>query len=277
LALGATNAAKAGMGGVFFTSTGNCCYWQEPFPVDVQTELVSTQNLTGGITNSDLEQEAAMLAQQLDVIPNHLNVTYATLKTLCDNTPAVSCTWKGAVSSPGPAAYLCQVTSDHQCLHRYHHRAAYLLGPQNVMADDCSRLQQLTDCAFHAHMLHATCLSTGDTVAHAEPAACDEFVADCRAALNATNNDIVPKTQKRSGVVWNEWVEFCTRNATPPDLQHFPTHELRLWHLLVFGWRHRTTRKGKASKPISELTRWRQPSKLLERGSPNWASKIHGS
>jgi hypothetical protein len=114
------------MGGVFFVPTGNCLYWREPFLADVQDDLVSTQKPVGRVTNSDLEQ-AAMLGQ-LDVIANHLvDMTYVTLETLCDNTPAVSRAWKGAVSNPGPAAYLCQVASDHQRLHGYHHHVAKYL------------------------------------------------------------------------------------------------------------------------------------------------------
>jgi hypothetical protein len=91
-------------------------------------------------------------------------------------------------------------------------------------------------------------------VAHAEPMARNEFNADCHAALNGTNTAVLPKTRKRNNIVWNEWVAFCTRHSAPPNLQGIATQENRLCHLLVFGWRHRNTRKGKAGKPIRAET-----------------------
>jgi hypothetical protein len=87
-------------------------------------------------------------------------------------------------------------------------------------------------------------------VAHAEPAARDEFVADCRAALLLTATSVVPKTRKRNAVVWAEWTEYRASHGAPPDLQNLATQELRLCTLLVFGWRRRNTRTGKTGKPI---------------------------
>ena len=68
-----------------------------------------------------------------------------------DNTPAVSRINKGAVSSDGPAAHLCNYACHHQRTHRYCHLAGFLPGDDNVMADDASRLQELTDSAFLSH------------------------------------------------------------------------------------------------------------------------------
>jgi hypothetical protein len=272
LALGATDAAKAGMGGVFFTPTGECCYWRTPFPDDVQTELVSAQNLAGRITNSDLEQ-AAMLAQ-LDILANHLDVTYATLETLCDNTPAVSRAWKGAVSNPGPAAYLCQVASDHQRLHRYHHRAAYLPGPQNVMADDCSRLQQLTDCAFHAHMQQAYPQETPWRMLSLRPAMNSSLIAALR-----SSSPPPPSCQKPGGEMLSSGQ---SGPSTAPVTARLPTcktspprSSASVLSLCLDGAAGIPAQERPAN--LSELTQWRQPSKLSERGSPNWASTIHGS
>ena len=53
--LGATDAAKVGMGGVFFDHTSQGFVWRQPFPQEVQDRLVSTTNPEGTITNSDLE------------------------------------------------------------------------------------------------------------------------------------------------------------------------------------------------------------------------------
>ena len=149
--LGATDAAKAGMGGIFFDADGHSYYWRHPFPRDIQDALVSVDNPQGHVTNSDLLEQAALL-DQVEVQAQLQSVRYATLENFSDNTAAVSRVRKGAVSKPGPSAYLCQVASDHQRAHRYHHVAAYLPGPENIAADDTSRLQTLTDLAFHSHM-----------------------------------------------------------------------------------------------------------------------------
>ena len=147
--LGATDAAKAGMGGVYYDAQGNCYVWRHPFDPAVQERLVSFDNPNGTITNSDLEQ-AGVLAQVSMMSTTH-DVRYATLANGCDNTPTVSRVVKGAVSSDGPAAYLCHYASAHQRAHRYCHRAEYFPGSANVMADDASRLQHLSDSAFLSH------------------------------------------------------------------------------------------------------------------------------
>jgi hypothetical protein len=43
-------------------------------------------------------------------------------------------------------AYLLQLASLHQRHHRYQSVLHYIPGPRNLMADDCSRLWNLTDC-----------------------------------------------------------------------------------------------------------------------------------
>jgi hypothetical protein len=86
--LGATNAAKHGMGGVYFDSAGNAFVWREPFPHAVQRRLVSHANPAGDVTNSDLEH-AGLLAQ-VDLMTDTHNVCYATIENFSDNMPAIS-------------------------------------------------------------------------------------------------------------------------------------------------------------------------------------------
>lgn len=147
--LGATDAAKAGMGGVYFDPAGVAYVWRAPFPDHIRKRLVSTGNPTGDVTNSDLEHAA--LLGQVDLMTTTHDTRYATLENFSDNTPAVSRVRKGAVSTCGAAAALCRFASDHQRLHRYCHLAHFLPGDINSMADDASRLQHLSDAAFLAH------------------------------------------------------------------------------------------------------------------------------
>ena len=54
--IGATDAARAGMGGVFFDHEGTPFVWRHPFDDDIQDDLITFENPDGTITNSDLEQ-----------------------------------------------------------------------------------------------------------------------------------------------------------------------------------------------------------------------------
>jgi hypothetical protein len=134
------------MGGVYFDSSGQGYVWRFPFPDNIQSQLVLKTNLSGRITNSDLEQ-AGLLAQ-VSVTSHHHDAAYATIANGSDNTPAVACITKEAVTSDGPAAHLCNYTCTHQHQHRYCHMPHFLSGDANVMAGDASHLQHLTHSAF---------------------------------------------------------------------------------------------------------------------------------
>jgi hypothetical protein len=107
--------AKVGMGGVYFDALGHGYVWRFPFPYDVQSQLVLKANPSGRVANSDLKQ--ARLLAQVSVMSHHHDIAYATLATGSDNTPAVSRITKGAVTSDGPAAHLCNYTCAHQRQH----------------------------------------------------------------------------------------------------------------------------------------------------------------
>jgi hypothetical protein len=72
--LGTTDAAKAGMGGIFYDHKGSPHVWRHPFPEDIQRNLVSADNPQGTITNSDLEK-AGQLAQ-VSLISEQADVAY---------------------------------------------------------------------------------------------------------------------------------------------------------------------------------------------------------
>ena len=147
--LGTTDAAKPGMGGVIFDHEGRPYLWRSPFPLDVQREIVSADNPHGRLTNSDLEH-AAVQAQKA-VLAHHFPVRYATLMNGTDNTPALAREQKGAISSSGTPARLCNYACAHQRQHRYCAQEFFISGEANVMADDTSRLFHLSDSALLAH------------------------------------------------------------------------------------------------------------------------------
>ena len=136
-AIGSVDAAKSGMGGVLFTADQPPLLWCAPFPPDIQSRLISTENPTRDITNSDLEQ-AGMLAQA-DVTNTMFDLRDRMLATLNDNIAAISHNNKGAITSDQAAAYLCRLTSLHRCHHRYYHKVSHISGEVNEMADTLSR------------------------------------------------------------------------------------------------------------------------------------------
>lgn len=147
--IGACDAAKAGMGGVFFPPNHAPCLWRAPFPLHIQEQVVSFDNPHGAITNSDLEL-AGILAQH-NVIASSTDVREQTIGTLTDNTPALAWQTKGSTTTTGPAAYLLRLQALHQRHHRYLPRLAHIAGRTNSMADDCSRLWHLSDHDLLTH------------------------------------------------------------------------------------------------------------------------------
>ena len=120
------DVAKTGMGGVWFppgkpeplallppksARLTNPTLWHQPFSKNIQEQVVSYENPTGSITNSDLEL-AGTIAHD-DVLANAVPVTHLTTCQLCDNTPAVAWRTKGSTTTTGPIAYLLQVSSIH--------------------------------------------------------------------------------------------------------------------------------------------------------------------
>lgn len=153
-AVGASDAAAAGMGGVIFTrerDTGKLhpLLWRSPFPEAVQRDIVSSSNPTGGITNSDLEL-AGTIAQH-DVLVHQVDCRERTIHTLTDNTPALAWQQKGSATTDGVPAYLLRLQAIHQRHYRYLPRLAHIKGDHNVMADDCSRLWHLSDADLLTH------------------------------------------------------------------------------------------------------------------------------
>jgi hypothetical protein len=144
--IGACDAAKPGMGGVWFDNTtdqGAPLVWRTPFPPHLQRDLVSQSNPHGRITNSDLEL-AGTLAQQA-VLQEQQPLYGQTTHTFCDNTPSVAWRTKGSTTTTKSTAYLLSWAALHQRQHGYQAKIQYLEGPKNQMADDASRLWHLND------------------------------------------------------------------------------------------------------------------------------------
>jgi hypothetical protein len=147
-ATGAHDASGTGAGGVWFTTTQNLV-WRERFPVHIASQLVSSSNLKGALTNSDFEQAGGVWHHML--LANEEDIRGSTVHSLCDNTPAVSRFKKGSTTTKGAPAYLNRLLALHQRAHHYLSRHDYVPGPINAMADDASRRWDLDDQQLLTH------------------------------------------------------------------------------------------------------------------------------
>lgn len=147
--VGACDAARTGMGGVWFGPGLQPILWRHPFPSHIQAQLVSSDNLAGTITNSDLEL-AGILCHN-DVLVHATDCSELTIATLCDNTPAVAWTHRASISSDSAAGYLLRLSALHRRHFRYLSDTSHIPGTENAMADDASRLWNLTDSQLLAH------------------------------------------------------------------------------------------------------------------------------
>ena len=269
--LGATDAAKPGMGGVIFVEGEAPMLWRVPFPKDIQDQIVSTDNPTGKITNSDLEQ-AGVLAQH-DIICQLFDTREVTIATLCDNTPAVGRHRRGSTTTDECAAYLCRLGCLHQRHYRYCAEVSHINGIANAMSDDCSRLWQLDRSQLLSHF--------DQTYTQKSPWRSVQLRSKMRTAIISALRkrpfeiasllgESSPKTQRGlSGKpIAKTW-------APTPYYQTDRTPCLSYKSLLSATARENSQRI-KAKTP-SDLAQWRMPSVPSGRRSPAWGYLTHDS
>lgn len=264
--LGATDSAKAGMGGVYFDSMGNSYVWRLPYPQDVRDSLISVDNPNGVHTNSDGEHAA--ICMQAALMATTHDIRYATIATGTDNTPALSRLTKGAVSSEGPAALLCAFQCEHQRTHRYCHTGFFINGVSNVMADDASRLQSLTDTAFLAHFNQSYAQERSWVLLHPPEHVASNLISALRSSSPegplppSTGNPLPPSsTNGQSSVSSTAPNHPCvalpaTSSSTSSSCSSCATES--------------------TVKPVnlSGLIQWPKPSRQWARGSPTWVNRI---
>jgi len=110
-AIGSVDASGRGMGGVWFTRDEQPIVWHEPFPDDIVCWLVSDDNPSGDLTNSDFKLTGIVAHQ--DILAQHFDVREASVSILNDNTPAVSRSTRGSITTRHISAYLLQISSLH--------------------------------------------------------------------------------------------------------------------------------------------------------------------
>ena len=159
-ALGFHDASGAGAGGVWFPShtigsrmknknTLHPLLWRYKWPQDIVDNLVTEDNPSGTITNSDLELAGGLL--HLDVIAHCLDVRERTIVSKTDNLATLFWERKGSATNAAVTHQLLRLFGIHQCFHRYVPRHDYISGPSNPLADDSSRLFHLSKSELLTH------------------------------------------------------------------------------------------------------------------------------
>lgn len=264
--LGTTDAARAGMGGVYFDPSEQGYVWRYPFPHDVQKDLVSTDNPSGRTTNSDLEH-TGLLAQVSLMGVTH-DIRYATVSNGSDNVAAVSRVRKGAVTSDGPSAHLCNYACMHQRQNRYYHHAYYVPGPANVMSDDASRLQHLTDEEFLSHFEQAYPQSKPWKLLHLPNDIASKLISALRSKsppLPTLPSDERPPTKSlESGAT------SANNSESPlPSMACRPSKSSATSSSLDSA----IAKEAKRVK-LSDIRQYATPYKPSARGFPTWVSQI---
>ena len=138
------------MGGVWLPSTQHPLHppygQQAPFPSSVQQALVSTDNPSGSITNSDLEL-AGTIAHEAMLADVH-DLCHCTVATFSDNTSTVAWGNKASTTTTSPASYLLHSSSLLQHQHQYLSQQFYISGPANHLADVALRHFDLSINSF---------------------------------------------------------------------------------------------------------------------------------
>ena len=282
--LGTVDAAKEGMGGVWFPplrpkpleiqyprkhQLQGPILWRARFPKQVQDLLVSQDNPRGSITNSDLELAGAVAHD--DVLATSApRIAHASTCSFSDNTPAVSWKTKGSTTTTGPAAYILQISALHKRHHRYQNQLSYLPGPLNLMADDCSRLWNLTDSQLLTYFNSRYPQSTSWTMRHLRP----EMHSALTSALlrKRSQPELYLRDTKRDSKLGASGWRFASPLMLTPISRRWPTLSSSSKPLACAG---ETDAFPQVISPI-ELDRWRTQSGLSARGFPSWGPKTLG-
>jgi hypothetical protein len=156
--IGFCDASAFGAGGVWFGGDTQMepIVWRIEWPTDITKAVVTDQNPTGTLTNSDLEMAGVLLHEA--VLEAHLGPAMKGTQIAigCDNSPAVAWSTRMASRSTSPIAYrLLKGLAMRQRCNRSAPPAVYhVAGVTNTLADVASR--PLAGVAAHFHLLSSS-------------------------------------------------------------------------------------------------------------------------
>jgi hypothetical protein len=271
---GTTDACGQGMGGIILppdtcSPSAPPLVWRRRFPPSVQRNLVSMTNPHGSVTNSDLELAATVI--QHDAICHNYDVRELTVHTSTDNRATQAWQRKGSTTTNAVPAFLLRLQAIHQRFYRYIPLHSYLPGKLNAMADDASRLWQLSDDDFLTHFNATYPQDRSWQLYQPRPAICSAVTCALHKmrSLPASFLD-VPKQQTIIGSIGppsasrSMWTHSSKTSRTPS----------------YYSKSISSVTAQEQSRPAvnqSDLARWRTPYVPLARRSRLWGPRTHGS
>ena len=243
--------------------------WRARFPKAVQESLVSTSNPAGTLTNSDLELAGAIAHD--DILATALPDTpHVSTCTFSDNTPAVAWKGKGSTTTTGAAAYLLQLSALHRRHFCYRNDLNHISGDNNAMADDCSRLWQLSDSKLISYFNSRYPQTVSWTMHHLRP----EMLSALICALHRKRSppeSFLPEI-KRQNALGASGYRSALPSMSTPSFRRWPTLSRYYRPLVSAG-------EMDASRPANSRTRLallKMRSDLLVRSFPAWGPKTLG-
>ena len=124
--LGDHDACKEGAGGILFPAPTinmrrphhrhHTIFWRAPWPIDIQNELVTSENPNGSITMNDLELTGGLF--QLEAAVQTMDVRERTVLSRTDYSCSLFWQRKGSATSTRCTAHLLHLFGIHQRHHR---------------------------------------------------------------------------------------------------------------------------------------------------------------
>ena len=282
---GSVDAAKPGMGGIWFPPLSkslpfsiqkpahsrlqNPILWRAQFDSRIQDRLVSSHNPHGSITNSDLELAGAIAHDDV-LVQSIPDPTHITSCTFSDNTPAIAWKTKGSTTTSGPAAYLLQSSALHRRHYRYNNELHYISGPTNSMADDCSRLWNLSDSQLLTYFNSTYPQATSWQLRHLRPEMLSALTSNL--LKKRSRPELYLCETKKPPVRGASGWRFVLPSMSTPSCRRWPTLSLSSRPLVSDG----ETDGSLPVASVTELAQLRMPSGLSARGFPAWGPRTLG-
>ena len=263
IAIGACDACRRGMGGVWFQPGHAPLVWRAAFPLPVQRDLVTSDNPHGSISISDLELAGTLSHKH--ILTQVTVVAERPIWLAGDNRASLAWATKGSATASTARAFLLRLGALHQRFHRYVPQHDYIAGPANVMADDASRRWDLSDAELLSHFNSTYPQDTSWTSLHLTPTMfCAVIGALSRKRSTPTNLHIGALPLPLPGTFGNVSALLPASTLTSPTSAGIPYPSCSSSPISI----------GRAVSPPAtgpfDLARWKTPSAMWRRRSPGW-------
>jgi hypothetical protein len=267
--LGAVDASGVGVGGFWTTphSDQPAMVFRHKFPDHISANLISTQNPSGMLTNSNFELAALVLGS--GVLASHATLNHSHIWCASDNTPAVAWCQRGSPSSKNPNAYLLRWLASLCRAHTFVLRPVSVPGHSNVVADFCSRSFDLSEQDFLDQLQHRFPTARGWKLVHPP----QSMISEMTSALSCTR---LPWDNATPGQ--RQPVTFGTSGSTSvPASQWIPSSCPYQTKSLCYKYLPIATAAGSYLPAAlkSAAARWATPFVPLGRRLPTWDVLIH--